>query len=221
MDYHFIGPRGINEFKECDAVLVIGLPYSNLNSAAQDACILFPYDKDNEIRFDWVEACMQWEIVQNIHRIRPVNKSSVDIIIASKYWPTILPEPDKIIDRSRSNDWKSQLIQRLESWVNEFGFFNSDIGYLAGVFLKSKEAKALEFRSKISDVLRSYVLTSNRKEANFSTSHLLGWEDFRYERDKGSPVIFEIDEKKKMILKLILVIYNLSDLSKNGYRMSH
>ncbi|MFC1882830.1 hypothetical protein ACFL2S_15240, partial [Thermodesulfobacteriota bacterium] len=44
--YHFIGPRGINSFKDCDAVLAIGLPYPNLNSAAQDACILFPYDKD-------------------------------------------------------------------------------------------------------------------------------------------------------------------------------
>ena len=37
LDYHFIGPRGINAFKNCDAVLVIGLPYPNLNSSAQDA----------------------------------------------------------------------------------------------------------------------------------------------------------------------------------------
>jgi hypothetical protein len=147
MDYHFIGPRGINAFKECGAVLVIGLPYSNLNSCAQDACILFPYDTDNEIRFDWVEACMQWEIVQNIHRIRPVNKRSVDIIIASKYWPTIIPEPDKIIDKSRSTDWKSQFIQRLDPWVKEFGFFNPDIGYLAGVFLKQKKEIAKKFRA--------------------------------------------------------------------------
>ena len=30
MGYHFIGPRGINSYQECDAVLVIGLPYPNL-----------------------------------------------------------------------------------------------------------------------------------------------------------------------------------------------
>ena len=212
LDYHFIGPRGINAFKKCDAVLVIGLPYPNLNSSAQDACILFPYDKDDQIRFDWVEACMQWEIVQNIHRIRPVNKSSVDIIIASKYWPTILPVPDKIIDRSRLKDWKFQLTQRLDSWVKEFGFFNPDIGYLAGVFLKQKKEIAKDFRSKISDVIKAYVLANKNKqeEVNYNTSNLLGWEECytgMVDCFKGIPRINE--EEKKIILKLILVIYNL------------
>ena len=73
MGYHFIGPRGINTYQDCDAVLVIGLPYSNLNSAAQDACILFPNEKDADKRMDWAEACMQWDLVQAIHRIRPVS----------------------------------------------------------------------------------------------------------------------------------------------------
>ena len=53
MGHHFIGPRGINSYQECDAVLVIGLPYPNLNSAAQDACILFPHEKDSDKRMDW------------------------------------------------------------------------------------------------------------------------------------------------------------------------
>ena len=75
MGHHFMGPRGINSYQECDAVLVIGLPYPNLNSAAQDACILFPSAKDADKRMEWTEACMQWELVQSIHRIRPVNKS--------------------------------------------------------------------------------------------------------------------------------------------------
>jgi DNA polymerase I-like protein with 3'-5' exonuclease and polymerase domains len=209
LDYHFIGPRGINAFKECDAVLVIGLPYSNLNSAAQDACILFPYDKDDQIRFDWVEACMQWEIVQNIHRIRPVNKSSVDIIIASKYWPTILPEPDKIIDRSRSNDWKSQFIQRLEPWVKEFGFFSPDIGYLAGVFLKQKKEIAKEFRSKIFDIIRAYEIANNQDKVNSNTSQLLGREGCYIGMDGCFKVIPGINDEKKTILKLIVVLYIL------------
>lgn len=50
MSFHFMGPRGINSYQTCDAVLVIGLPYPNLNSAAQDACILFPSAKDADKR---------------------------------------------------------------------------------------------------------------------------------------------------------------------------
>ena len=117
MGYHFMGPRGINSYEACNAVLVIGLPYPNLNSAAQDACILFPNAKDADKRMEWTEACMQWDFVQSIHRIRPVHKPSVDIILAANQWPTILPAPQVIIDRSQTANWKEIAIQRLKPFV--------------------------------------------------------------------------------------------------------
>ena len=125
MGYHFIGPRGINSYQDCDAVLVIGLPYSNLNSAAQDACILFPHEKDADKRMDWAEACMQWDLVQAIHRIRPVYKENVDIILAANSWPSMLPEPSVVIDKSQSTNWKELAIRRLEPFVEAFGFLES------------------------------------------------------------------------------------------------
>jgi len=100
-------------------VLVIELPFPNLNSAAQDACILFPHEKDSDKRMDWAEACMQWDFVQSIHRIRPVHKSSVDIILAASSWPSILPLPDIVIDRSQNANWKEIAIKRIKPFVVE------------------------------------------------------------------------------------------------------
>ena len=67
--YHFQGPRGSNAYKECDGVIILGLPYSNINSAWQDAYILFP-NKDDDFKDSWVHVNMLWELVQNIHRRR-------------------------------------------------------------------------------------------------------------------------------------------------------
>ena len=148
-----MGPRGINSYEACDAVLVIGLPYPNLNSAAQDACILFPNAKDADKRMEWTEACMQWDFVQGIHRIRPVNKSSVDIILAANRWPSILPEPQIVIDRSQTANWKEIAIQRLKPFVEEFGFLNQDIGFLANVYVKKKVDIAKQFQGNMARLI--------------------------------------------------------------------
>lgn len=216
IDYHFQGPRGINKFQECDAVIVIGLPYSNLNSAGQDSYILFPKDKYSDIRDTWVDSCMMWELIQNIHRIRPVNKDNVEIIIASNFWPPILPEPDKIIDKSRSGNKKDLIIQRLKPFVKEFGFLNSDIGYISNVYLKTKSKAAKEFRRKVFDVLSAYLCLNNLNKVNFQYSPFLFLEDLGLYKE----IAFELceseksenfvnDEMKKLLSKLILVLYNL------------
>ena len=216
MGYHFIGPRGINTYKDCEAVIVLGLPYSNLNSSGQDAFILFPRDEDTEIRESWTEACMLWELTQNIHRIRPIYKSNVDIIIASNYWPPILSKPDKFIDKSRSNNWKDIAIQRLEPYVKEFGFLNSDIGYIANVFVKSKRRQATLFRDKLFDVLNVYFSLYNTNNLNYLLSLLFGLEDWNNVPDLYSDELLKNNETKQDFSKdansiciLILVIYIL------------
>jgi len=214
VDYHFQGPRGINKFQECDAVIVIGLPYSNLNSAGQDAYILFP--KDNNIRDTWVDSCMMWELIQNIHRIRPVNKDNVEIVIASNFWPPVLPKPDKLIDKSRSTNKKDLITDRLEPFVKEFGFLNSDIGYLANVYLKIKSKAAEEFRRKVFDVLSAYLCLNNLNEVKFKYSSFLSLEDLGLctvtalgLRESEKSVNLTNEEKTKLVRKLILVLYIL------------
>jgi len=175
MGYHFFGPRGINTFKECDAVFVIGLPIANINSAGQDAFILFPDEKDEYPRNDWGNINMEWDFNQGIHRIRPVNKDSVDIsvdiIVAAKFWPQLLPAPNKQIDKSQSKNKDTAAIAALEPFVREFGFLNQDIGFLANVFVKSKSAIAKEFQRKMLYVLKA----NNLDKVNDATSPLCFW----------------------------------------------
>ena len=224
MDYHFIGPRGINKFKQCEAVIILGLPYSNLNSSGQDAYILFPRDEDQEIRESWTETCMLWELTQNIHRIRPIYKTNVDIIIASSFWPPILDKPDKVIDKSRSKHWKDIAIKKLDPYVKEFGFLNPDIGYIANVFVKSKNKQAEILREKIFDVLCTYFSLKYSTNPNYRYSLLSLLEDC----DTDSTIYTDIQTKqisglietisrlrddKKMYVIQILVIYILYNVN--------
>ena len=219
MPYHFIGPRGINSFQDCEAVLVIGLPYPNLNSAAQDACILFPNERDTDQRMDWTEACMQWDLVQSIHRIRPVHKSNVDIILAANRWPSILPAPDVEIDRSRNDNWKEVAIQRLKPFIEEFGFLNQDIGFLANVHVKSKEAIAKRFQSNMARLIYDVKDMIPEFEGNYMTSHLFGWEEIDSGRYNRFNVDAKLPENDKMKLILALIeLYNQNSLKhKNLY----
>ncbi len=206
MGFHFYGPRGINSFQKCDAVLVIGLPYPNLNAAAQDACILFPDEKDSDKRMEWTEACMQWELVQCIHRIRPVRKSNVDVILAGSKWPSILPEPDKVIDQSQNKNWKELAVVQLKPFVDEFGFLTPDIGFLANVYVKSKSTIAKQFQDNIARLICDVKDLIPEFEGECLTSQLdcsEGFDSSRYSCFKDFSK-FNDDEK----IKLILVIYN-------------
>ena len=217
MDYHFIGPRGINKFMGCDAVLVLGLPYSNLNSSAQDACILFPEPITTDLRADWTEAMMQWELLQNIHRIRPVHKVKVDIVVAAGTWPSILPAPDIVIDRSQSKTWKELAISRLKPFVDEFGFLNQDIGFLANVYLKSKEKIASRFQENFSRILS----ISNQKisQVNFSSGVFIVSEGSTYEGNTFLDDNAQVNQVEDIRRKLIFVIYNI--LNKNSLTLKY
>ncbi|MFO7972825.1 MAG: hypothetical protein R6U40_13905, partial [Desulfobacterales bacterium] len=207
---HFHGPRGINSFSECDAALVLGLPYANITSTAQNACILLPGDKNDELRQHEPEINMMREVYQMVHRIRPVNKRYTEIIIAGTFWPTILPEPNKVIDQSASN--KMELfINILEPWVKEFGFLNPDILFLANIYEKAKEKAAKNFRRKIFDILRAhlYFHDTQNKKALFQFSPLLPGEDLYKHLDlKLTNSIFKSDVERKEKLKFFFVIYN-------------
>ncbi len=209
MGYHFFGDRGINTFKECDAVLVIGLPITNINSAGQDAFILFPDKKDEDIRNEWVNINMEWELNQGIHRIRPVNKDSVDIIIAAMVWPELLPAPNKQIDKSQSKNKETAAIAALEPFVREFGFLNQDLAFIANVCVKSKASIAKEFQRKIIQVLRANC----PEEVNDITNPLyLGEEDNAnkdiYKENDQECEKWQLEDHKSKE-RLIYVLYNI------------
>ena len=153
MGYHFQGPRGSNEYEKCDGVIVFGLPYPNINSAWQDAHILFP-DEGDDFKDSWIYANMLWELVQNVHRTRPIRKpEGIDLVVIANHWPINFPEPDDIIDCTRQNNKVDVAIQQLEPLVKQFGFMNIDIAYIANISAKGNENIAKEFQNKINKLL--------------------------------------------------------------------
>ncbi|MEI6154781.1 MAG: DNA polymerase A family protein, partial [Deltaproteobacteria bacterium] len=93
-------------------------------------------------------------LVQNIHRIRPVLKDTTEVLIIARFWPSILPEPTQIIDKSADRNWKEIAIKRLEPYVREFCFFNRDIASLARICLNSKRNSAFYFLKEIVGYIR-------------------------------------------------------------------
>jgi DNA polymerase I-like protein with 3'-5' exonuclease and polymerase domains len=209
--YHFLGPRGINSLSDCDSVIALGLSYQNINSSLQDACILFPRKEDEEFRHNWSDLCMGWELVQSIHRIRPVNKLKVEIVLISSFWPQILPPPDEIIDLSKGKNWKEKAISALEPFVREFGFLTPDIGYLANVYVQSKEEKAQWFQGRVAKLLSDYVARSSMlSRLNHSVGLLSGWR--KTERDgllNASEAFLKAPDEWDKMSHQILDIYNI------------
>ena len=213
MGFHFFGPRGINRYQSCDAVLVIGLPYSNLDSAAQDACLLFPNKRDVEKRTDWAEANMNWELVQCIHRIRPIHKNSVDIILAASNWPTLLPQPNVVIDQSRNDSWQEKAIKQLKPFVEKFGFLNQDIGFLANVYIKPKESIVKRFQENLTKILEDST------SSNFELLSQLCISSFSLEENSNSIGVngFNNKEHEKTLFnkKLKLIFSYINNITQN------
>jgi hypothetical protein len=150
---------------------------------------------------------MQWDLVQAIHRIRPVHKDNVDIILAANSWPSMLQEPDHVIDKSQSTNWKELSIKRLEPFVEAFGFLNQDIGFLANVYVKSKESVAKRFKENLEIELQEINSRFSEVKSKFSTSASVLMEDF----DSSGYISFKDNDEllEDMRIKLILVIYNI------------
>ncbi|MGA2226573.1 MAG: DNA polymerase, partial [Syntrophobacteraceae bacterium] len=209
--YHFLGPRGINSLSDCDAVIALGLSYPNINSSLQDAYILFPRKEDEEFRHNWSDLCMGWELIQSIHRIRPVNKESVEIVLISSFWPQILPPPDEIIDLSKDKNWKEKAISALDPFVREFGFLTPDIGYLANVYVQSREEKAIWFQERVEKLFSDFVAHSGiSSRLNHSVSLL---PDKRWVDNGGllndSDAFLKDQDELDEIADQILDIYNI------------
>jgi len=199
MGHHFQGPRGINQYEGCDGVIVLGSPFINLKGGGLVAHILFP--KDKEMKESWNDLVMNWEIIQGIHRIRPVRKDNSEIVVISSEWPQLLPDPDEVINQSQHKHWKDLTIQTLYPYVKEFGFLNPDIGYIANVYIKPKEKIAHDFQSKINGLIDIYNDGLKFQGVNCESVHQL--------TDREDINLGDGDELKLGRLKLIFALENI------------
>jgi hypothetical protein len=109
------------------------------------------------------------------------------------------------IDRSQTANWKEIAIQRLKPFVEEFGFLNQDIGFLANVYVKKKVDIAKQFQGNMARLIHEAVSVIPELEGNCITGQLFGSEEISssgYTCFKDVDDELPTDEKIKLIKAL-------------------
>ncbi|MBA3012672.1 MAG: hypothetical protein FP812_20895 [Desulfobacula sp.] len=83
---HFYGNRGINAYSDYDAIICFGAPGPAQNARLDEAMVLFP---DRAARKKWFQDQADAELVQTIHRIRPVNGGKNIILLGRRWLPQL------------------------------------------------------------------------------------------------------------------------------------
>ena len=135
--------------------------------------------------------------------ISVTNPLCTPLAICINSWSAAIP-PDLIIDRSQNANWKELAIQQLKPFVEEFGFLNQEIGFLANVYVKSKGTIAKQFQRNMARLIHDVKDLIPELKGNCITSQLGCLEDIngsRYSCFKDKDELL-INEKMKLILAL-------------------
>ena len=149
---HFWGNRGINRFETCDAVICFGTPTANPEGLKDMASCLF---NDVEKEDAWVADLGIRELVQSIHRIRPIYRPK-SIIVMGQHWPESLGKPDfQAVQYNRGGSLDVAL-QRLRPILEKAGIVTREIACLAGVFCR-QDSEHIHDWKRVRETLIEFV----------------------------------------------------------------
>lgn len=133
---HFNGSRGLNAYKDHDAVALFGTYTKNPLAAWKLARTLHPDDADIA---DCIKRQSDAENIQTMHRIRPVCGGKT-IIIMGREWIPGLPAPGSTISTQRGGKVKEdervlldEAYARIERFFRQFGFITKGVSWFLGV----------------------------------------------------------------------------------------
>ena len=137
MSTHFWASRGVNAFKECDAVLCIGTPTASPTNTLDAAMALFP---DPDERERWQVSLGEADLVQTVNRIRPVYGGKI-IIVVGNVWPQALGIPTIYLDQRRQNsgDVLQEAMKRTSKIVQTHGVITKELAWSFGIGLAREE----------------------------------------------------------------------------------
>ncbi len=149
------GSRGVNQYQDCTAVIVLGIPFPNIDGLYDHAMALVT---DPVQRMAWIVRAGQSELIQAIHRIRPV-KGNRTVIVCGKDFPaTEFGDPQIKVNRQRGNKIQesavSEIVERLTPFVERWGFLTKEIGWAYKVFLLADKAIALQASEFIQEKIK-------------------------------------------------------------------
>jgi len=139
MTAHFWGgSRGVNRFEDCTAVISLGQPFPNIGGMFDHSMALIPDAAD---RIQWIARTGTSELIQALHRIRPV-KGGRTIIHVGRDFPTgEFGQPNFKVNRQRGNKVQEpeidEIIQRLEPVIMEYRVMTRAIGWMFGISLNT------------------------------------------------------------------------------------
>ena len=153
---HFFANRGLNKWSDFDSVIAYGTPMANQNSLLDLSIALFP--KDAEKRKTWRLEVGKKDLVQNVHRIRPVNGNKT-IIIVGNQWPVELGRPDYTVNLKRThgkgqamagkhNKSFTEAVTRCSAFMELHGFITKEIGWLLGIGTVNEKDRLLFYKQK-------------------------------------------------------------------------
>ncbi|GAB7079129.1 DEAD/DEAH box helicase [Megalodesulfovibrio paquesii] len=126
---HHFGPRGVNSWEDCQAVIVLGTPTASPAGSLDAACTLFP---TQEARLHWIASLGRRDLAQGIHRIRPI-RGGKTIVVMGSHWPENFPPPGLILDGRRKAGTFPEALRRLRAFVDTHGFITQEIAALLGI----------------------------------------------------------------------------------------
>ncbi|MCW7077383.1 MAG: DEAD/DEAH box helicase family protein [Candidatus Syntrophoarchaeum sp.] len=153
---HFFANRGLNKWSDFDSVIAYGTPMANQNSLLDLSIALFP--EDAEKRKTWRLEVGKKDLVQNVHRIRPVNGNKT-IIIVGNHWPQELGRPDYTVNLKRThgkgqamagkhNKNFMEAVTRCSAFMELHGFITKEIGWLLGIGTVNEKDRLFFYKQK-------------------------------------------------------------------------
>lgn len=132
------GSRGVNSFGECTAAISIGQPFPNIGGMFDHSMTLI---SDTADRIQWIANTGTAELVQALHRIRPVKGNRTLIHVGRDFPVAEFGQPNFKISRQRGNNIAEPVIDeilgRLSPAVDAIGIMTKAVSWMLGVCLKS------------------------------------------------------------------------------------
>ena len=119
--------RGLNTWQNFDAVICLGWLNVDRKESLDMAQSLYSNEKDRE---SFHFRIGKNEVLQGVHRIRPVFGDK-NIIIIAKHWLWELGKPDIIKDLRKTAELFEEALERCESWMKKYNCIDrrNDVGF--------------------------------------------------------------------------------------------
>ena len=193
--HFFGGSRGVNSFSSYDAVIAAGSPLPSPTGMYDYSMALVASEKD---RVAWIQRQGTNELIQSIHRIRPVFGGKNIICVGAAFPISEFGTPQKIINRSRGSKAKTtgltEVYDRVRPFAEATGFITKDILWVLQVVTFGDASRQRDVAAEAKKVLDAEneawgkrkalhyfikYLLSNVTLFGFTSYHLLTMTDFR------------------------------------------